>query len=147
MWRDAASVRIKLKVPATRRHHRERATHARWLAISQVRFLYVLPTYTWMVRTDTASLTYRNVQLRLHFLLECEHRTPICQNVNFFCHLTYAFYEIANFFRCSQGIRYLKIPEKPSFRLSAKVSRTDLCCDFYERRQDLKCDHYTFLFF
>jgi len=45
VWRDAASVRIKLKVPATQRHHRERAALARWLAISQVRFICGLPTY------------------------------------------------------------------------------------------------------
>ena len=44
-WRDAASVRIKLKVPATQRHHRERAALPRLLAISEVRFLYGLPTY------------------------------------------------------------------------------------------------------
>jgi len=44
MWRDAASVRIKLKVPATQHHHRKRAARARWLAILQVRFLYGLPT-------------------------------------------------------------------------------------------------------
>ena len=44
-WRDPASVRIKLKVPATQRHHRERAARADWLAISKVRFLYGLPTY------------------------------------------------------------------------------------------------------
>jgi len=43
-WRDAASVRINLKVPATQRHHRERAVSACWLAISQVQFLYGLPT-------------------------------------------------------------------------------------------------------
>jgi len=51
-WRDAASVRIKLKVPATQRHHRERAAGARWLAISQVRFLYGLLTYVlfWVFR-------------------------------------------------------------------------------------------------
>jgi hypothetical protein len=29
-WRDAASVRIKLKVPATQRHHRKRAESASW---------------------------------------------------------------------------------------------------------------------
>jgi hypothetical protein len=45
MWRDAASVRTKLKVPATQRHHRERVAHGRWFAISEVRFLYGLPTY------------------------------------------------------------------------------------------------------
>jgi len=45
-WRDAASVRIKLKVPATQRHHRKRAACDHWLTISQVRFLYGLPTYT-----------------------------------------------------------------------------------------------------
>jgi len=44
-WHDAASVRIKCKVPATQRHHRECAARARWLAISEVRFLYGLPTY------------------------------------------------------------------------------------------------------
>ena len=44
-WRDAASVRIKLKVPATQRHDRQRAARARWLAISKVLFLYRLPTY------------------------------------------------------------------------------------------------------
>ena len=47
---DAASVRIKLKVPATQRHHRERAARARWLAISKVRFLYGLPTYNVILR-------------------------------------------------------------------------------------------------
>jgi len=35
---------MKLKVPATQCHHRERAARTRWLAISQVRFLYGLPT-------------------------------------------------------------------------------------------------------
>jgi hypothetical protein len=44
-WRDAASVRIKVKAPATHRHHRERAVRARWLATSKVRFLYGRPTY------------------------------------------------------------------------------------------------------
>jgi len=53
-WHDAASVRIKLKVSATRSHHRERAACARWLAISQVRFLYGLPTYIQF----TPDLTY-----------------------------------------------------------------------------------------
>ena len=47
-WRDAASVRIKFKVPATQRHHRKRAARARWLAISEVRFLYGLSTYKFM---------------------------------------------------------------------------------------------------
>ena len=42
--RGAASVRIKLKVPATQRHHRKRAARARWLVITKVRFLYGLPT-------------------------------------------------------------------------------------------------------
>jgi len=46
MWHDAASVRIKLKVPATQHHHCKHAAHACWLAISQVRFLYGLPTYS-----------------------------------------------------------------------------------------------------
>jgi len=32
-WRDTAGVRIKLKVPAIQRHHRERAARARCLAI------------------------------------------------------------------------------------------------------------------
>jgi hypothetical protein len=45
-WRDAASVRINLEVPATQRHHRERAARARWLAISKVLFLYGQPKYT-----------------------------------------------------------------------------------------------------
>jgi len=45
LWHDAASVRIKLTVPATQRHHCERAARVRWLAISKVRFLYGLPTY------------------------------------------------------------------------------------------------------
>ena len=44
------SVRIKLKVPATQRHHRERAALSRWLAISKVRFLYGLPTYALNIR-------------------------------------------------------------------------------------------------
>jgi len=48
-WGDAASIRIKLKVPATQRHHLERAARPRWLAILQVPFLYGLPTYIeWM---------------------------------------------------------------------------------------------------
>ena len=37
--------RIKLKIPATQRHHRERAARSSWLVISKVRFLYGLPTY------------------------------------------------------------------------------------------------------
>ena len=37
---------MKLKVPATQRHHRERAEPARCLAISKFRFLYGLPTYS-----------------------------------------------------------------------------------------------------
>jgi len=36
---------MKLKVPATQRHHCERAARTCWLAISQVWFLYGLPTY------------------------------------------------------------------------------------------------------
>jgi len=35
-----------LKVPATQRHHREHDARARWVAISKVRFLYGLPTYS-----------------------------------------------------------------------------------------------------
>jgi hypothetical protein len=46
MWRDVGSVRIKLKVLATQRHHREHAARATWLAISKVVFLYGLPSYT-----------------------------------------------------------------------------------------------------
>jgi hypothetical protein len=49
MWHDAASVRIKLKFPAAQRHHHERAVHVHWLAISQVRFLYGLPTYIFLI--------------------------------------------------------------------------------------------------
>jgi len=41
-WSDAASVRIKLKVP-TIHHHHKLAVCTRWLAISQVQFLYRLP--------------------------------------------------------------------------------------------------------
>jgi len=44
---DAASIRINLEVPARQRHHHERAARARWLAISQVPFVYELPTYTY----------------------------------------------------------------------------------------------------
>jgi len=36
---------MKLKVPATQHHHRECAARACWFTISQVRFLYGLPTY------------------------------------------------------------------------------------------------------
>ena len=36
---------MKLKVPATQRHHREHAARPRWLAISNVPFLYGLPMY------------------------------------------------------------------------------------------------------
>jgi len=43
-WHDAASVRMKLKVSAVQHNYRKRVGHARWLAISQVRFLYGLPT-------------------------------------------------------------------------------------------------------
>jgi len=46
MWHDATSVKIKLKVPATQRHHHEHAVCARWLIIPKVRFLYGVPTYT-----------------------------------------------------------------------------------------------------
>jgi len=45
MWHDAASVRIKLKVPTTQRHHCECAARARWLTILQVQFPYGLPMY------------------------------------------------------------------------------------------------------
>jgi len=44
-WGDAASVRIKFEVPATQCHHREHAARSHWLTISQVWFLYGLPTY------------------------------------------------------------------------------------------------------
>jgi len=50
-WRDATSVRLKLKVPATQRHHLERAATAGWLSISKVLFLYGLPTYL-IIRLD-----------------------------------------------------------------------------------------------
>jgi len=43
-WGDSASIRIKLEDPATQRHHHKRAALARWLALSQVRFLYGLST-------------------------------------------------------------------------------------------------------
>jgi len=45
-WRDTAGVGIKLKVPAIQRHYRERAVRARCLAISNVWFLYGLPSCT-----------------------------------------------------------------------------------------------------
>jgi len=48
-WRDTAGVRIKLKVPAVQHHHRERAVRARCLAISNVRFLYGLPSYMFTI--------------------------------------------------------------------------------------------------
>jgi hypothetical protein len=41
IWRDTADVKIKLKVIATRRHHRERAARARCLALSKVRTAHV----------------------------------------------------------------------------------------------------------
>jgi len=40
----------------------------------------------------TASLIYRNVPSRLNFLLECKLRNPICQHVNFFCHVAFQVY-------------------------------------------------------
>jgi hypothetical protein len=40
-----ASVKIKLKVPATQHHRRKRPAPAHWLAISNVRFLFGLTTY------------------------------------------------------------------------------------------------------
>ena len=43
---------MKLKVPATQHHHREHAAHTRWLAISQVQFLYVLPKYKYYNLSD-----------------------------------------------------------------------------------------------
>jgi len=43
-WHDAASVRMKLKVPTAQCHHRKCAAHTCWLAISQVWFHYGLPT-------------------------------------------------------------------------------------------------------
>jgi len=44
-WRDVASVKIKLKVPATQHHHRKHLAPAHWRAISNVRFLFGLTTY------------------------------------------------------------------------------------------------------
>jgi hypothetical protein len=40
-----ASVKIKLKVPATQHHRRKRPAPAHWRAISNVRFLFGLTTY------------------------------------------------------------------------------------------------------
>jgi len=43
---------MKLKVPATQRHHRKLATCTCWLAISQVWFLCGLPTYKYYNLSD-----------------------------------------------------------------------------------------------
>jgi hypothetical protein len=65
MWRDAASVRIKLKVPATQRDQREHAVHAYWLAVSQVRFLYGLSMY-YNIQQELLSTTAMTCQLTSH---------------------------------------------------------------------------------
>jgi len=59
MWGDAASTRIKLKVPSTQHHHHDRAVRARWLTISQVRFLYGLPTYSSTFLTQFPSFIFQ----------------------------------------------------------------------------------------
>jgi hypothetical protein len=66
----SANVRRKLKVPATQRHHRERAAPARWLAISKVRFLCGLSTYTGVVHTLRAE-TYLLCYTRLRSASSC----------------------------------------------------------------------------
>jgi len=48
---------MKLKVPATQHHHRKCAARACWLAISQVQFLYGLPTYTLFPSAMSCHLT------------------------------------------------------------------------------------------
>jgi len=74
-WRDAASVRIKLKVPATQRHHRERAALDRWLPISQVRFLYGLSRYTCMLHVKIFLIRLRTINKKLY----CMTETPFQQ--------------------------------------------------------------------
>jgi len=44
-----ASVKIKLKVPATQHHRRMRPAPAHWRAISNVRYLFGLALYTWEI--------------------------------------------------------------------------------------------------
>jgi len=44
-WRDVASVKIKLKVPATQHHHHMRPAPAHWRAISNIRYLFGLVLY------------------------------------------------------------------------------------------------------
>jgi len=60
-----ASVKIKLKVPATQHHHRNHPAPAHWHAISNVRFLFGLPTYVSSHRRfnhkDCACRSYRSV--------------------------------------------------------------------------------------
>ena len=52
---------MKLKVHATQRHHHERTVHARRLAISQVRFLYGLPSYIRIIRRNKYKVISRFV--------------------------------------------------------------------------------------
>jgi len=44
-WRDVASVKIKLKVPATQHHRHKRPAPAHWRAVSNVRYLFGLALY------------------------------------------------------------------------------------------------------
>lgn len=57
---------MKLKVLTKQRHHRERSARAPWLAISYVRFLYGLPTYTYRKFRFIEKIT--NVVRRMCFL-------------------------------------------------------------------------------
>jgi len=49
-WRDVASVKIKLKVPATQHHRHKHPAPAHWRDISDVRFLFGLTSYILMIQ-------------------------------------------------------------------------------------------------
>jgi len=66
-WRDAASVRIKLKVPAIQRYHHELAVRVRWLAILQVHFLYGPPNYIFFTESDKVQVNTGDISLKHPF--------------------------------------------------------------------------------
>lgn len=63
-WHVAASVKIKLKAPATQRHRRERAVPARWRATSKLQLLFGLTSniiYLIFVKPGVETTSYRRV--------------------------------------------------------------------------------------
>jgi len=68
---------MKLKIPATQYHHHEHAVCARWLAISQVWFLYGLPTYA--LPTSSYSPFVKSTKTIFQFqICQCEAKNWFC---------------------------------------------------------------------